>query len=275
MAQFDSKVAIVTGGSQGLGAAIAALFVERGARGVVICGRVKEKGEAKARELNRMGETHGAKVVFVQADLANADDCRKVVAAADQHFGRVDVLVNAAALTDRGTILDTDPALFDRMFATNVRAPFFLMQETIRVMLRERIEGAIVNIGSMSAMAGQPFISAYCASKAALATLTQNTAYALLRNRIRVNGLNLGWMASDGEDRIQREFHGAADDWLARAAAAQPFGRLIDPAEAARAVAFLASSESGLMTGSIVNFDQSIWGAYEDAPHPAEPMKNV
>ncbi|MEX3975432.1 SDR family oxidoreductase [Paraburkholderia caribensis] len=275
MAQFDSKVAIVTGGSQGLGAAIAALFLERGARGVVICGRAKEKGEAKARELSRMGETHGAKVVFVQADLANVDDCRKVVAAADQHFGRVDVLVNAAALTDRGTILDTDPALFDRMFATNVRAPFFLMQDTIRVMLRERIEGAIVNIGSMSAMAGQPFISAYCASKAALATLTQNTAYALLRNRIRVNGLNLGWMASDGEDRIQREFHGAADDWLARAAAAQPFGRLIDPAEAARAVAFLASSESGLMTGSIVNFDQSIWGAYEDAPHPAEPMKNV
>ncbi|ALP65588.1 SDR family oxidoreductase [Paraburkholderia caribensis] len=275
MAQFDSKVAIVTGGSQGLGAAIAALFVERGARGVVICGRAKEKGEAKARELSRMGETHGAKVVFVQADLANVDDCRKVVAAADQHFGRVDVLVNAAALTDRGTILDTDPALFDRMFATNVRAPFFLMQDTIRVMLRERIEGAIVNIGSMSAMAGQPFISAYCASKAALAALTQNTAYALLRNRIRVNGLNLGWMASDGEDRIQREFHGAADDWLARAAAAQPFGRLIDPAEAARAVAFLASSESGLMTGSIVNFDQSIWGAYEDAPHPAEPMKNV
>ena len=275
MAQFDSKVAIVTGGSQGLGAAIAALFVERGARGVVICGRAKEKGEAKARELSRMGETHGAKVVFVQADLANVDDCRKVVAAADQHFGRVDVLVNAAALTDRGTILDTDPALFDRMFATNVRAPFFLMQETIRVMLRERIEGAIVNIGSMSAMAGQPFISAYCASKAALATLTQNTAYALLRNRIRVNGLNLGWMASDGEDRIQREFHGADDNWLKQAAAAQPFGRLIDPAEAARAVAFLASSESGLMTGSIVNFDQSIWGAYEDAPHPAEPMKNV
>ncbi|BCG01140.1 short-chain dehydrogenase [Paraburkholderia sp. PGU19] len=275
MEQFDSKVAIVTGGSQGLGAAIAALFVERGARGVVICGRAKEKGEAKARELSRLREARGAKVVFVQADLANVDDCRKVVAAADQHFGRVDILVNAAALTDRGTILDTDPALFDRMFATNVRAPFFLMQETVRVMLRERIEGTIVNIGSMSAMAGQPFISAYCASKGALATLTQNTAYALLRNRIRVNGLNLGWMASDGEDRIQREFHGAADDWLKQAAAAQPFGRLIDPAEAARAVAFLASSESGLMTGSIVNFDQSIWGAYEDAPHPAGPMKNV
>jgi NAD(P)-dependent dehydrogenase (short-subunit alcohol dehydrogenase family) len=271
MGQFDSKIAIVTGGSQGLGAAIAALFVERGARGIVICGRAKEKGEAKARELS--GETPGAKIVFVQADLANVDDCRNVVATADRQFGRIDVLVNAAALTDRGTILDTDPALFDRIFATNVRAPFFLMQETIRVMLRERIAGTIVNIGSMSAKAGQPFISAYCASKGALATLTQNTAYALLRNRIRVNGLNLGWMASAGEDRIQREFHGATDGWLQQAAAAQPFGRLIDPAEAARAVAFLASDESGLMTGSIVNFDQTVWGAYENAPHPAEPLK--
>lgn len=275
MGQFDSKVAIVTGGSQGLGAAIAALFIERGARGVVICGRAKDKGEAKARELSELGAAHDAKVLFVQADLANVDDCRNVVATADQAFGRIDVLVNAAALTDRGTILDTDPALFDRMFATNVRAPFFLMQETVRVMLREGIEGTIVNVGSMSAMAGQPFISAYCASKGALATLTQNTAYALLRNRIRVNSLNLGWMASDGEDRIQREFHGAADDWLQQAAAAQPFGRLIDPKEAARAVAFLASSESGLMTGSIVNFDQSVWGAYDDSPHPVEPMKNL
>ena len=269
MGQFDGKVAVVTGGTQGLGAAIAALFVERGARGVVICGRSKEKGEAKARELS---ETGGADVRYVQADLSQVDDCRAVIAAADARIGRIDVLVNAAAMTDRGTILDTDPTLFDRIMATNVRAPFFLMQETIRVMRRERIEGSIVNICSMSAMAGQPFIVAYCASKAALATLTQNTGYALLRNRIRVNGLNLGWMASDGEDRIQREYHGATDDWLTQASAAQPFGRLIDPEEAARAVAFLASEESGLMTGSMVNYDQSVWGAFDDAPHPVAPL---
>jgi NAD(P)-dependent dehydrogenase (short-subunit alcohol dehydrogenase family) len=146
------------------------------------------------------------------------------------------------------------------------------MQEAVRIMKREGIEGAIVNICSMSALAGQPFIAAYCASKGALATLTQNTAYGLLRNRIRVNGLNLGWMASDGEDRIQREYHGASATWLSDAAAAQPFGRLIDPKEAARAVAFLASDESGLMTGSMVNYDQSVWGAYDDAPLPAAPL---
>ncbi|MGX7006121.1 SDR family oxidoreductase [Caballeronia sp. KNU42] len=269
MGQFDGKVAVVTGGTQGLGAAIAALFVERGARGAIICGRSQEKGKAKAQELNESG---GTDVHYVQADLSQVDDCRAVIAATDARFGRIDVLVNAAAITDRGTILDTDPTLFDRMFATNVRAPFFLMQETIRIMRRESIEGSIVNICSMSAMAGQPFIAAYCATKGALATLTQNTGYALLRNRIRVNGLNLGWMASDGEDRIQREHHGASDDWLIQASVAQPFGRLIDPAEAARAVAFLASGESGLMTGSMVNYDQSVWGAFDNAPHPGAAL---
>ncbi|WP_232316446.1 oxidoreductase [Candidatus Burkholderia verschuerenii] len=177
MAQFDGKVAVITGAAQGLGAAVAALMAERGAKGIVICARSKEKGEAKARELSEMS---GAQVRFVAADLSRVEDCRAVIAAADAQFGRVDILVNAAATTDRGTLLDTDPELFDRMFATNVRAPFFLMQETVRIMKREGIKGAIVNICSMSALAGQPFIAAYCASKGALATLTQNTAYGLL-----------------------------------------------------------------------------------------------
>jgi NAD(P)-dependent dehydrogenase (short-subunit alcohol dehydrogenase family) len=190
----------------------------------------------------------------------------------DHHFGRVDAVVNAAGITDRGTILDTSPDLFDRMFAVNVRAPFFIMQNAIAMMKREKVEGTIVNIGSMSAKAGQPFLSAYCASKGALETLTKNTAYALLRNRIRVNGLNIGWMASDGEDRIQREFHGAPADWLQAASARQPFGRLIDPAEVARACAYLSTAESGLMTGSVICFDQSVWGAYGGSPQPDDPM---
>ena len=267
--RLDGKIAIVTGGTQGLGATVATLFAERGATGIVICGRNAGKGEEKAAEIAR---STGAKVVYVQADLEKVEDAAKVVSACDAAFGRVDAMVNAAAITDRGTILDTTPELFDRMFAVNVRAPFFLMQEAIKLMRREKTEGTIVNIGSMSAKAGQPFISAYCASKGALETLTKNTAYAVLRNRIRVNGLNIGWMASEGEDRIQREFHGAPADWLEKAAAGQPFGRLVDPAEVARACAYLSSAESGLMTGSMICFDQSIWGAYDGSPHPVAAM---
>ncbi|MDB5525650.1 MAG: fabG2 [Rhizobium sp.] len=268
-ARLDGKIAVVTGGTQGLGATVARLFAERGAEGIVICGRNRDKGEAKAREIT---SATGVKVVYQQADLEKIDNVRTVIARADQEFGRVDALVNAAALTDRGTILDTSPELFDRMFAANVRAPFFLMQEAVKLMRRDGIEGTIVNIGSMSAMAGQPFIAAYCASKGALETLTKNTAYALLRNRIRVNGLNIGWMASEGEDRIQREYHNAAPDWLEKAAASQPFGRLVDPSEVARACVYLSSLESGLMTGSVICLDQSIWGAYDGSPHPVAPM---
>src|SRR5690606_14562634 len=170
------------------------------------------------------------------------------------------------------TILDTDPELFDRLFAVNMRAPFFLIQEAIKLFRRDKVEGTIVNISSMSSMGGQPFIAAYCASKGALDTLTRNVAYSVLRNRIRINSLNIGWMASDGEDRIQREFHNAPQNWLDDVARNQPFGRLIDPSEVARAIAFLASEESGLMTGAIVNFDQSIWGAYGASPHPDHPL---
>ena len=269
MSALRGKIAVITGSTQGLGAAIARTFADRGAAGIVICGRSREKGEAKAREI---GQATGADVVYTPADLGNVGDCRSVIATAAARFGRVDALVNAAGLSDRGTILDTSPELFDLIFAVNVRGPFFLMQEAIKVMRREGTEGTIVNVCSMSAVGGQPFIAAYCSSKGALATLTQNTAYALLQNRIRVNALNIGWMASDGEDRVQKTYHGAADDWLARAAAGRPFGRLIDPQEVARAVAFLSCSESGLMTGSVVNYDQSVPGAYDSAPVPVAPL---
>ena len=214
-------------------------------------------------------EAKGAKTVYVPADLAKIEDCRAVIAAADRAFGRVDALVNAAALTDRGTIWDTSPELFDSMMAINLRAPFFLIQEAATLMRRQGIKGSIVNIISMSGHGGQPFITAYCASKGALITLTKNVAFGVMRHGIRVNGLCIGWMDTPGEDRIMRTYHGAVDGWREAAEAAQPTGRLLKPAEAARAVAFLASEESGMMTGSIIDFDQSVSGCYEAPPQPA------
>lgn len=263
MSRVDGKVGIVTGGTQGLGAAVARRLAESGAAGLVTCGRNSAKGEAVAKAIS--AET-GCPVHFVAADLESVADCRAVVAAADRTFGRVDMLVNAAGLTDRGDILNTDQALFDRMFAVNTRAPFFLMQEAMRLMIRDGIEGAIVNIGSAAALAGQPFICSYSASKGALATLTRNVAFAAMKNRIRVNQLNIGWMASDGEDRIQREYHGAEENWLDAVAAEMPFGRLLAPAEVAKAVNFLLSSDAGMMTGAVIPFDQSVWGGYQAAP---------
>jgi NAD(P)-dependent dehydrogenase (short-subunit alcohol dehydrogenase family) len=270
MSRLDGKVAVTTGGTQGLGAAVARTFAEAGAAGIVTCGRHTEKGQAVADEITT---ATGCPTQFVRADLADVADCRAVIAAADRAFGRLDVLVNAAGITDRGNILDTSPGLFDHIFAVNTRAPFFLMQDALKVMIREGTQGSIVNIGSVVSLAGQPFISAYCGSKAALSTLTRNTAFAVMRNRIRVNQLNIGWMASEGEHRIQTEYHHAPQNWLEKAAAEQPFGRLLAPEEVARAVLFVASEDSGLMTGSVINFDQSVWGGYAFSPPvPEAPM---
>lgn len=270
MNRIDGKVAIVTGGTQGLGAAIARLFARAGAAGIAIVGRDAAKGQAIAAEISR--ET-GVPVLMVPADLADTDQVLRVVATAEAHFKQVDILVNAAGVTDRGTLLGTFPALFDRIFAVNVRAPFFLMQEAAKAMARAGADGSILNIGSMSSHAGQPFLSAYSASKGALSTLTRNSGFALMRNRIRVNQLDIGWMASDHEKTIQLQESGDPD-WQAKAEARLPFGRLLDPAEVAKAALWIVSPDSGMMTGSVIQFDQSVWGGYDgQAPTPAVPLE--
>ncbi len=270
MNRMDGKICFVSGATQGLGAAIARRLAAAGAAGVVITGRNMKRGADVSRSIHN---TYGIPCHFLRADFTRVEDCRHAISETDRLFGRIDVLVNAGAMTDRGTILDTSPELFDRMFATNVRGPYFLMQETIKLMIRDGVEGAICNIGSISALSGQPFINAYCASKGALTTLTANTAFSVMGNRIRVNQLNVGWMATEHERDIQINATGDPD-WEAKAAEWLPFGRLVDPEEAARAVNFLVSDDAGLMTGAIVNFDQSVWGAVAGGmPVPNGPMQ--
>ena len=265
MTDMSGKIAIVTGGTQGLGQAVAEHFAACGAAGITLVGRNRERGEAVAAALSE----GGCPARFAACDLGDLDTVRTVVPQTVEAFGRVDALVNAAGLTDRGTIFDTDPALFDAMFNVNVRAPFFLMQDALTVMRDRKIEGTVVNIQSMAAHGGQPFITAYCASKGALSTLTKNVAFSVLRHRIRINGLNIGWMNTPGEDRIQKDYHDADASWLDEAMKAQPFGRLLEPAEVARTVGYLSSDDSGMMTGAVIDFDQSVVGCYDAPPHPA------
>lgn len=261
---LDGRIGIVTGGTQGLGEAVARLFAARGAGGLVICGRNAEKGEKVAAGIT----AEGCPTRFVRADLTRIEDCRAVIAAADARFGRVDALVNAAASTDRGTITDTSPELYEMIMALNVRAPFFLMQDAIKIMEREGRGGTIVNILSVSAHGGQPFLTPYSMSKGALLTLTKNVAFAKMREKIRVNGLGVGWMDTPGEDAIVRRYHGKTDGWLAEAEAGQPWGRLVKPDEIARACLYLSTPESGLMSGAIIDFAQTVTGAHVAAPMP-------
>jgi NAD(P)-dependent dehydrogenase (short-subunit alcohol dehydrogenase family) len=263
---MDGKTAVVTGSTQGLGEAIAHLFADRGVAQMVITGRNAARGQKVKAAL----EAKKVKTVFVEADLSRMADVRKVIAACDESFGRIDALVNSAGLTDRGTIWDTTEARYDEIFDVNVKAPFFLMQDALHLMKKSKSQGTIVNILSMSGHGGQDFISAYCGSKGALATLTRNVAFTVMRYQIRVNGLNIGWMDTPGEDRIMKTYHEAEQGWLQQAEARRPFGRLLKPAEVARAVAYLSSAESGMMTGSIIDFDQQVLGTGNAIPEPPE-----
>lgn len=259
---FDSllqdKVVLVVGGTQGLGAAIARACVREGAA-VVVTGRRRELGEALVGEL----VAEGGPAAYVEGDLGDPAAATAMVEATIERFGRIDCLVNSAGLTTRGTLLDTTPELFDAHVAVNLRGPFFTMKAAVEDMRRRQAPGTIVNILTMSSLGGQPYLAPYVASKAGLAGLTKNAAHAHRFDRIRINGLNIGWTQTDGEDEIQRRFHGAGDDWIGQANAALPMGKLGQPDEIADAVVFLLSDRSGVVTGSIINWDQNVPGAHD------------
>jgi NAD(P)-dependent dehydrogenase (short-subunit alcohol dehydrogenase family) len=251
--RLDGKVVVVTGSTQGLGAAIARRCAALGAT-VVVTGRDAERGAAVAEEVGGR---------FVAADLEDPRAAEVIVE------GRLDGLVNAAGLSSRGTLDDTSVELWDRLFAVNVRAPFLLMQKAARVMRRQGHGGSVVNIITMASHGGEPVLTAYSASKAALATLTRNAAYQLQPDRIRVNGLNIGWTATEGEHGVQTGT-GQAEDWLAGADASRPFGRLLRPEDIAPMVTFLLSDAAEMITGSVMDYDQTVHG-----PYGAHPQQEV
>ncbi|MFE2630957.1 SDR family oxidoreductase [Streptomyces sp. NPDC001651] len=258
MGLLDDKVVLVNGGSQGVGAAVARAAVREGAA-VAVTGRRAEPGEALVAELTATGGT----AMFVRADLADAERARSSVAEVVAAYGRIDCLVNSAGLTSRGTLLDTTPELFDQHIAINLKAPFFAMQAAVADMVTRGAPGTIVNIITSSAHGGQPFLAPYVAAKAGLVGLTRNAAHAHRWDRVRINGLNIGWTATEGEDVTQKTFHAASDDWRERAAAKLPMGKLGQPDEIADFVVFLLSDRSGVVTGSVIDWDQNVLGGLD------------
>ena len=251
----DTK-AIVTGGAQGIGFAIARQLAAEGCKSIALAGRTPEKGAKAVDQLKALG----ADALFIQADVSKVDDCKRIVAAASERFGTINALVNAAATSARVSLTETTPELFDQIFNTNVRGPFFLMQGVVQRLLDAKAPGSIVNVLSMSAHAGQSFLNPYSSSKGALAIMTKNVASSYRAKRIRCNAVLPGWMDTPAEDEIQRKFHGAAADWLQKAEASMPMGQLVKPDQLAILVTYMLSPQSGVMTGALVDYDQNVAG---------------
>lgn len=249
-AGLDGQVIVVTGAARGIGAAIAAEAAASGAEALVLVDRDPMPGVLPCP------------VEHVTADLALPEGPEAVIDAALDRFGRIDGLVNAAGLTDRASFVEgASVALWNRLFSVNARAPFFLMSGAIADMRRRGAPGAIVNIQSMNAHCGAPDLAIYAATKGALQTLTKNAAHAHMADRIRVNGINLGWVATESERHMHAVTLGKGPGWLTEQAVRQPLGRFVTEAECARLAVFLLSPVSAPMSGASIDLEQKVTGA--------------
>jgi len=244
------KVAVVTGSTQGIGAGIALKLAAHGAR-VLIHGL--DRHRVSGEEIVRKIAAAGGKARLMTGDLREEQVCRAIIAKALEHFERVDILVNNAAMVDRANIEDATTRLWDDLFAVNVRAVFLLCQEAVRHM-KERKSGCIVNIGSGNGYCGLKKLLPYSASKGALLTFTRNLANYLTKYRIRVNQVNPGWTLTEGEQHAIGVMDQKGENWLEAAEKTRPHGRMLLPADIAGAVLFFATNE--LVSGAVLDYEQ-------------------
>ncbi len=246
--RLKDKVVIVTGSTTGIGKAIVIRCVTEGAR-VVVNGRNQEAGESVVKEL---GE--GNAVLHI-GDIAEEGAAQKLVDIALNTFGRLDAVVNNAAMIVSSNIHTTDLAYLRRVLEVNTVAPFALIQAALPYLSKTR--GCALNIGSVNAYSGEPNLLPYSISKGALMTMTRNLGDTLLREEgVRVNQINPGWVVTENETIRKRE-HGLADDWykdIPRVYA--PSGRILLPEEIAAAVIYWLSDESGPVSGQVMDIEQ-------------------
>ena len=244
--RLNNKVIIVTGGTSGIGKAIAERAVAEGAR-VLVHGIERKDGEAVVAKLGRSAALH-------LDDLADAATPGRIATAALQAFGRIDAVVNNAAIVARSNLSSSEPAFFDRMMAVNVRSALYLIQAAFPQLKAN--EGCVLNIGSINAHSGQANLLDYSISKGAMQTMSRNLANAHATDRVRVNHLNVGWVLTDREYAHQIEY-GMAPNWPQTVPLEfAPSGRLMMPEEIATAAVYWLGDESRPISGSVVDLEQ-------------------
>ncbi len=246
--KLEHRVAIVTGSGSGIGRGCALKLAAEGAR-VMVTDIGRETGE----ETINLIRNSGGEAIFIQADVSQERFCHQIVENTIGQFGRLDVLVNCAGIYPRATLEETTESFWDHILSVNLKGPFFLCKHAVPFM-RKQGGGSIVNIGSVHGLGGAGKLVAYSVSKGGLLTLTRNLAIALVNDGIRVNYLIPGWVLSSTEMRIQRE-EGHDATWLEQRAKTLGMGRFQTAEDTARLVAFLASAESEMITGCVINVD--------------------
>ncbi|AGE21462.1 MULTISPECIES: SDR family NAD(P)-dependent oxidoreductase [Geobacillus] len=230
---MEQKTAIVTGGANGIGKAIARAFAKQGAN-VVIIDRDIQNGEAFAAQL----QSDGFQAIFVAADVRKVDDIERFVQEAAGRFGRIDYLINNAGVSRWKSPYELTVEEWDDVLSTNLRSAFFASREAAKYMRRNAKGGAIVNIASTRALMSEPNSEAYAASKGGLVALTHALAVSFADDRIRVNCISPGWIETGDYGQLRDIDHRQ-----------HPAGRVGKPDDIARACLYLCDEENDFITG--------------------------
>ena len=246
--RLHNKVIIVTGSCTGIGKAIAIRCVAEGAS-VVIHGLEHDLGEAVVEQFEE-----GKAVLHIE-DITNEGAPERLVNLAIQTFGKLDAVVNNAAVVASSNLQTTDLDFLRRILEVNTIAPFALIKAALPSLSKEH--GCVLNIGSVNAWSGEPNLFAYSVSKGALTTMTRNLGDTIFReNAVRVNQINPGWVLTENEV-IRKQSQGLPDDWYKDIPAVYaPAGRILWPAEIAAAAVYWLADESGPVSGQVVDLEQ-------------------
>jgi D-sorbitol dehydrogenase (acceptor) len=253
--KLEDKVAVVTGGARGIGAAICRRYADEGAR-VGVADILADEAEALAREIGR-----GA--FGVQLDVTKRASIDAMVEQVVAKAGSIDILVNNAAIFDMGPLLEITEASYDKQFAVNVKGLLFTLQMVAAQMMKQGRGGKIVNFSSQAGRRGEPLVAVYCASKAAVISLTQSAGLALIKHGINVNGIAPGVVDTpmwDQVDALFARYEGLPiGEKKKQVGLAVPYGRMGAPEDMTGAAVFLASSDADYVVAQTLNVDGGNW----------------